>query len=202
MKVGEADKNPEPLCVRFINTVDWRDDPARRSDSLSSYAELVRWAREAGAISGAVASRLLHEAGRKAAAAQAALHHAVTAREAMASVLRAAALKRQPPPADLQRFNAALAESGLHLRIAAGESGFHCAWDTDDRLDRVLWPAVRSAADLLTSSHLERLRMCEGEGCGWFFMDNTRNRSRRWCNMAVCGNRAKVKRFYERHKGQ
>ena len=186
--------------MRFVNTVDWRDDPGRRVDNLSGYAELVRWARENGAVSAAAAARLAHEAGRKPAAAHAALQHAVTVREALASVLRAAALKRQPPPADLQRFNAALAESGRHLHITGGERGFHCAWDTNDRLDRVLWPAVRSAADLLTSSELPRLRLCEGEGCGWFFMDNTRNRSRRWCNMAVCGNRAKVRRFYRRHK--
>ncbi len=200
--MAEAAKHSDPLCVRLVNTVDWRDDPVRRVDTLGSYADLVRWAREAEAVSSATATRLLQEASRKPAAAQAALHHALAVREALASVLNAATLKRQPPSVDLGRFNAALAESGRHLYIAGGEKGFHCAWDTDDRLDRVLWPAVRSAAHLLTSSQLERLRVCEGEGCGWFFMDTTRNRSRRWCNMAVCGNRAKVKRFYARHKSQ
>lgn len=200
--MAEAAKHPDPLCVRFVNTVDWRDDPAQRVDKLSSYADLVRWAREAGAASSSTATRLLHAAGRKSAAAQAAFHHAIAVREALAAVLRATALKRQPTAADLERFNTALAESGRHLHITSDQGRFLCAWDTDDRLDRVLWPAVRSAADLLTSSAVERLRMCEGEGCGWFFMDTTRNRSRRWCNMASCGNRAKVKRFYERHKSQ
>ena len=195
-------QHPDPLCVRFVNTVDWRDDPSQRVDKLSNYSDLVHWAREAGAILPATANKLLHEADRSAAAASGAFAHAISVREALAGILEAAASQRQAAATDLQRFNSALAESGRHLCITSDEGRFQCTWDTDERLDRVLWPAVRSAADLVTSSELQRLRMCEGEGCGWFFMDTTRNRSRRWCNMAVCGNRAKVKRFYERHKGQ
>ena len=200
--VAKAEKHPDPLCVRFVNTVDWRDDPARRVDSLGSYPDLVRWARDTGAISTGIANQLAHEARQHPAAAQSALAHTVAVREALAAVLGAAGHRTPVPAEDLRRFNAALAESGRHLRLVSTEGRFHTTWDSDDRLDRVLWPVVRSAADLLTSSDLRRLRVCEGEGCGWFFMDTTRNRSRRWCNMASCGNRAKVKRFYERHKDQ
>lgn len=195
-------EHPDPLCVRFVNTVDWRDDAARRTDSLNSYPDLLRWARDAGIVSPATAHRLAQEANQHPAAAQAAFAHATTLREALAGVLAAAARHRQPSEENLQRFNTALAESGRHLRLHLAQGHFHLNWDTDTRFDRVLWPVVRSAADLLTSGDLERLRVCEGDGCGWLFMDTTRNRSRRWCNMASCGNRAKVKRFYERHKGQ
>jgi predicted RNA-binding Zn ribbon-like protein len=195
-------EHPDPLCVRFVNTVDWRDDPARRVDSLGGYSDLVRWAREAGIVSQGTANKLTHEASEHPASAQAAFRQAIALREALASVLAAAVEQRQPPGDDLQRFNTALTECGRHLRLQGAQGRFHLSWDTDDRFDRVLWPVVRSAADLLTSGDLERLRVCEGEGCGWLFMDTTRNRSRRWCNMASCGNRAKVKRFYERHKKQ
>ncbi|MGE5204543.1 MAG: CGNR zinc finger domain-containing protein [Chlamydiota bacterium] len=195
-------EHPDPLCVRFVNTVDWRDDASQRVDKLGNYSGLVHWAREAGAIEPATANKLLQEAHRSPAAANGAFVHAISVREALAGILAAAANQRQAAAADLQRFNAALAESGRHLRLASAQGRFHSTWDSDDRLERLLWPVVRSAADLLTSGDLERLRICEGEGCGWFFMDTTRNRSRRWCNMAVCGNRAKVKRFYERHKAQ
>lgn len=200
--MAEAEKHPDPLCVRFVNTVDWRDDPARRVDSLGSYSDLLRWAREAGVISPATTGKLAHEAGQHPAAAQAAFKHALGLREAFASLLKAAVEGCQPRFDDLQRFNAALAESGRHLRLTSSQGQFHSTWDSDERLERVLWPIVRSAADLVTSAALRRLRICEGEGCGWFFLDTTRNRSRRWCNMASCGNRAKVKRFYERHKNQ
>jgi predicted RNA-binding Zn ribbon-like protein len=200
--VVEAEANSEPLCVRLANTVDWRDDPARRADSLHDYSDLLHWARDTGIVSHAVAGKLAHEASRHPAAAQAAFARAIVVREALVSVLAAAVEHRQPPAEDLGRFNAALGEAGEHLRLAGSKGEFHFDWDTDSSLERVLWPVVRSAADLVTSHDVERLRICEGHGCGWFFLDTTRNGSRRWCNMASCGNRAKVKRFYERHKSQ
>ena len=69
-----------------------------------------------------------------------------------------------------------------------------------DALERVLWPVVRSAADLLTSPERGRVRRCGGANCDWLFMDNSRNHSRRWCDMGSCGNRAKARRYYARHK--
>jgi predicted RNA-binding Zn ribbon-like protein len=200
--VADPEVQSDPLCVRFVNTVDWRDDPIHRSDLLKSYSDLLRWARDAGAIPQSMAGKLAHEASRHPAAAQAAFAQAIVVRESLVSVLRAAVAGRQPPAADLQRFNTALGEAGAHLRLAGSQGAFRLEWDSDNRLDRVLWPVVRSAADVVTSSDLQRLRICEGEGCGWLFLDTTRNRSRRWCNMASCGNRAKVKRFYQRHKSQ
>lgn len=200
--MAEPELQPDPLCVGFVNTVDWRDDPVRRADPLKSYADLLHWARNAGAIPPGIAKKLACEADRHPAAAQAGFLRAITVREAIAAVLAAAVEHRQPPLEDLKRFNAALGEAGGHLRLAGNKGEFYLDWDSDNRFDRVLWPLVRSTAELVTSGQLERLRRCEGQGCGWFFLDMTRNRSRRWCNMAVCGNRAKVKRFYERHKEQ
>jgi predicted RNA-binding Zn ribbon-like protein len=59
----------------------------------------------------------------------------------------------------------------------------------------MLWPVLRSAAELLTSDRMDRVRLCSAEDCDWLFLDSSRNRSRRWCDMAVCGNRSKVRRF-------
>ena len=67
-------------------------------------------------------------------------------------------------------------------------------------LDRVSWWVARSAAELLTSPNLTFVRECASYDCGWLFMDTTKNRSRRWCNMSTCGNRAKGRRHYERRK--
>lgn len=200
--MAEPEPQPDPLCVRFVNTVDWRDDQVRRRDPLKSYSDLLRWAQHAGAIAPGIAHKLAHQAKQHPAAAKLSFLRAVIVREALAAVLAAAVLHRQPPPDDLKRFNAALGEAGEHLRLAGKKGDFHLDWDSDNSFERVLWPLVRSAADLVTSSARQRLRICEGQGCGWLFLDTTRNGSRRWCNMAVCGNRAKVKRFYERHKDQ
>jgi predicted RNA-binding Zn ribbon-like protein len=65
-----------------------------------------------------------------------------------------------------------------------------------------VWPVAYSAADLLaTPDQLARVGQCQDDrGCGWLFLDLTKNHSRRWCAMDDCGNRAKAKRHYERKK--
>jgi predicted RNA-binding Zn ribbon-like protein len=58
---------------------------------------------------------------------------------------------------------------------------------------------VRTAIDLLTSERRGRVSTCANEKCQWLFLDTSKNRSRRWCTMASCGNRAKARRFHDRH---
>lgn len=55
-----------------------------------------------------------------------------------------------------------------------------------------------SALTLAGTPPADRLKICSN--CGWLFLDRSRNKSRAWCDMAVCGNRAKASRHYHRHK--
>jgi predicted RNA-binding Zn ribbon-like protein len=64
----------------------------------------------------------------------------------------------------------------------------------------MLWPVVRSAADLLTSERVVRVRECAAEDCAWLFVDTSRGPRRKWCDMSTCGNRAKARRYYARHR--
>jgi predicted RNA-binding Zn ribbon-like protein len=64
----------------------------------------------------------------------------------------------------------------------------------------MLWPIVDAAADLLVRGEPERIKTCGSATCGWLFLDLSRNRSRRWCDMKDCGNRAKARRHYARRK--
>jgi predicted RNA-binding Zn ribbon-like protein len=66
------------------------------------------------------------------------------------------------------------------------------------KLDWILNPLIRSAADLLVSDELKRVKRCGDPACGWLFLDTSRNKSRRWCDMSDCGNRAKASRFYKK----
>jgi len=65
----------------------------------------------------------------------------------------------------------------------------------------VLWPVAHDAAELLASDQLPRLRECAADDCCWLFLDESKNRSRVWCDMRVCGNRAKARRHYARTRG-
>jgi predicted RNA-binding Zn ribbon-like protein len=66
--------------------------------------------------------------------------------------------------------------------------------------DALIWPIVLAAAELLASDSRRQIHECAGEGCGWLFLDTSRNRRRRWCTMESCGNRAKARRFYQRSR--
>lgn len=187
------------LCLDFANTVSPHDG-AHVDDRLRAYADLLAWGQEAGILTDEGARNLAAAAARPAETA-AVLAAAIALREAIYRVLSAVAGGRAPADDDLATLNDALARAAPHQRVVPTDGGFAWAWAGDaDALDRVLWPVARSAADLLTSARLDRLRECAGEDCNWLFLDLSRNRSRRWCDMKECGNRAKARRFYQRRR--
>jgi predicted RNA-binding Zn ribbon-like protein len=186
------------LCLDFANTLDNRptDHPQER---LATYADLISWSVQAGALQPPAARRLEALAARRAREAAELLGRARDLREAIFAVLSGHAAGRPAPAGALEVLQAALPGAMSRLRLAPGKTGFAWGWDADaEALDAMLWPVVRSATDLLTSDDLDRVRVCAGQCCNWLFLDQSRNRSRRWCDMTVCGNRDKARRFYRR----
>jgi len=186
------------IALGFANTVDWHasDHP---EESLHHYEDLVAWGVKAGTVSTDEASALRRRAAREPEAAVAILERARTFREVVYRVFSAVAGGRAPDPSDLTALNAALGEALPHLALAPEGDGFRWVWrETREVLERVLWPVATSAAVLLTSDVLDRVRLCADENCGWLFLDMSKNRSRRWCDMKSCGNRAKARRYYAR----
>jgi predicted RNA-binding Zn ribbon-like protein len=99
--------------------------------------------------------------------------------------------------------NAELPAALAHSRLQSAEAGYIIGWPPEPKaLDSLLWPIAYSAADLLTNADLlSRVGQCaDDRGCGWLFLDLTKNRSRRWCSMRGCGNRAKAQRHYHRQQ--
>ena len=100
---------------------------------------------------------------------------------------------------DLHELEAEYARSARFGRLAASGEGFR--WGVEaDSLDAALRPVVESAVALLTSPRVARVRRCGSPTCYWLFVDQTKNCSRRWCEMASCGNLMKVRRHRERHR--
>jgi predicted RNA-binding Zn ribbon-like protein len=183
------------LCLDFANTVGWRGSSAPQ-EHLGSYADLVAWAEQAHVVAPRAARALLKRAAAQPAEAREALATAIRLREALYRVFAAATAGRTPLAADLAVLNAAVTAAFERPHLVASKTGFTLAFgsDTDD-LGAPLTPVVRSAVDLLTSPDLVRVRTCAAAACAWLFLDTTRNRGRRWCDMKTCGNREKVRRF-------
>jgi predicted RNA-binding Zn ribbon-like protein len=177
------------VCLDFVNTAS-RHPATERIDYLPTYADLVRWARQAGVVG----------AGWQPDAGDGAdtLRRAVILREALFQ-----AFARTPGSwrDRLAVINAELRDAMAHVALVPGDHGIEWSWQagTAQPADRVLWPVVRSAADLLASPMARKVVGCGNDDCGWLFIDGSGRR--RWCAMQRCGNRAKVARYYQRHKG-
>jgi predicted RNA-binding Zn ribbon-like protein len=186
------------LCLDFTNTVNPRGtDDAR--DYLATYGDLVAWGENMGAVSREAAVEVSKEAERHPTEAAQVLQRAVLLREALYRIFIAQMKDLAAPPDDLTRVNVELGKAMANLRLQVGQACCVWIWEPNSRaLDQVLWAIVRSAADLLTSGEIERVRQCAGEPCGWLFVDRSRNHSRRWCDMKDCGNVAKVRRYRRR----
>jgi predicted RNA-binding Zn ribbon-like protein len=92
-----------------------------------------------------------------------------------------------------------LHEALEHLGVEAQPGGLEWGWEhRDTELAWMLWPVLRSAAELMVTQERQRVGVCPG--CGWLFLDTSRSHNRRWCTMAVCGNRAKRRRHYRRER--
>ena len=194
----------ERLCLDFANTANWHASP-QMVEELKTYDDLIAWAEQTGLLTAARAQRLRREAARRPEEAAAALGRAQTVREAIYHLLSAQAHGRAADKRDLAMLNAALAQALAHARLSLTPEGFAWDWSGADAadLEQMLWPVVQSAVDLLTSPELDRVGECaDDRGCGWLFVDMTKNRSRRWCDMRDCGNRAKARRHYAKRRGE
>jgi predicted RNA-binding Zn ribbon-like protein len=215
---GSFDLSGGVLCLDFANTLDDRPD-AHPNEYLKSYADLLAFARQTGSLAEPDLARLRAESARRPADADAALARALDLREVIYRLFLALAESQPVSMADLAALNHSLAEALAQARVVEANAGeadqpdgeegrrwadhapilFVWSWaDYPVNLDMPLWPVARSAADLLTSSDPQSLRLCAADTCAWLFLDSSRNGSRRWCSMRTCGNRAKARRHHAR----
>jgi len=185
------------LGLDFLNTVGGWIPRGRKRDyadcilgeKLETFRDLIEWARLAAIVSPSEARILTLRENSTI------LERAVALRASLYRTAKSLFEGWPPPAADLDHLNHELANAEAHRRLAFFGGKLVWMWDDPDTPDHILWSVVESAAKLLTSPDAASVRQCPGSECGWFFLDTSRNRARRWCQMQICGNRAKVKRF-------
>ncbi len=184
----------------FVNTVGGLR-PALAREYLNAYGDLIRWARQAGLIDSRRGQALLAEAARHPQRAEQAVENAQRVREALHDLILSALRSRRPPAQALELVNRWIADAMSRRRLIPRGAGYELDWQEEPGdLLAFLIPLALDAAEVLSAS-LERVRIC-GESevgrCGWLFLDETKNHSRRYCTMKDCGNRAKQRRFRRR----
>ncbi|RPI34614.1 MAG: hypothetical protein EHM70_02285 [Chloroflexota bacterium] len=176
-------------CLDFCNTYGHLHVPPEK-DFFSEYASIIQWGQAAGILStqdkfpSQIDDRLLTRL--------------LDLRALIFRLFLPFARSEAPSAADLEAFNACLKDVSDHIEIVQSGGGYALMCSSDKPLEQIICAVVRSAADLLLSDRHERINQCEE--CGWLFYDTSRNHRRRWCDMKICGNRAKARRHYERVK--
>ena len=191
------------LCLDFANTVSHRYLPQRRTEHLGSYADLVAFAQQSKLLPPKLAASLRACAGRDHTGARRAFRKSIVLRERLYRAFSAIAQGRHARPEDVQQITDSALEALRHRKLVRTNGDYRWEWQSNGRdpLDRILWPIAESAAGLLTSEERAAIRECGASDCEWLFLDGSRNRSRRWCDMKSCGNRQKARRHYQRAHG-
>ena len=184
MAVTTDKKQPAPgrleLVQAFINTRDLEAGLER----LDSASALAGWLR----------SRGMARARDRVTAAH--LERALELRETLRAVVRAG--PRNPAPGAGPVLDRVADRARLRVRFEDG--GSHRLEPASRGPDGALGEIVAALLDARAEGTLDRLKTCANPGCEWAFYDHTRNRSGTWCEMAVCGNRAKVRAFRDRRE--
>ena len=185
------------LCLDFANTMDWRTSEAPQ-ELIPDYAALLRWSKARRILSAKVVAKLQAQGAHRGADATAVMHEAYALRGEIWKAAEALCQGGQVHLAPLNRRLAPLpAQPGL---VGDGAGYVHDL--PGAALEEVLWPVLWSFTALLSSDDGSRVGCCQAQGCGWFFVDESPNRSRLWCSIEICGNRERARRAYAKRKSR
>jgi predicted RNA-binding Zn ribbon-like protein len=185
------------LALDFANTLDYRYDPEHLIDLLPSYESFLAFCRQSEVITAAQMRKLLD--GLSDSDSQRVFKQVIELREALYFLILSVVHGRSPGESYLRALNRFLSEARAVDEVVWQKRGFvRRLRDVTERPDGPLRQVVDAAVVLITSSDIYNVRECSEKTCRWFFLDRSRNHSRRWCDMQLCGNRSKAKRFYAR----
>ncbi len=185
------------LCLDFANTINSRRKPEH--DYLNTYWDWVDWGEKVEILSAQQARRLKQRAKQNQKQAEKALEKGLTARETIYQVFSAIASQSKPQEENLDSISRLYGEAMANGILMRDNDHYEVSWKTDESFDALLWQVVSSAGKLLLSEGLSKVKECPG--CGWLFLDVSKNQGRRWCSMNTCGARDKMRRYHARLRG-
>jgi predicted RNA-binding Zn ribbon-like protein len=188
-------------ALDLVNTLDWRfrDDPPPE-ELLKDYYDVGQFSAQSGLMSEAMARRLIRNVS-EAKAAQV-VNSVLELREAAAKILYAAIEGDAPSGSAVKLLEKYFIEAREAQRLLW--NGEKLAWELSQSpapAELPLWMLSLRVAELMTSGEMQMLRSCGNDECRWLFLDTSKNHTRRWCDMKICGNRMKARRFKAQRRG-
>jgi predicted RNA-binding Zn ribbon-like protein len=200
---SRADSLPliaDDLALDFANTESGRGFPSHENHFREA-GNVVAWLKHANALPVEDADWLEKRVSERADLGRDLLVGATELREAIHDVGAALGRRSQPPEAALASLSALHARFVAKAELAPGVTSFRWLWSLHaSPVEAALGPIALAAVRLFTEGDFQRIRECGGHACGWLFYDRSKNNRRRWCEMEVCGNRAKQRRLAARRR--
>jgi predicted RNA-binding Zn ribbon-like protein len=180
---------PKPVgadpVLDFVNTrSDWTTPGPARTEWLTSYEAFLIWSSYVGLLPPATVFRLSEQASGRPTEAARRLTAALEFRADLYDVLTG-----QTTGGSFEAVARVIEKASGRRQLVQNDEG--ASWELPEDLAQPLDHVALQAGELLTGPSRAHVRICPGESCGWLFLD-ARGR-RRWCSMATCGNRAKVR---------
>lgn len=188
------------LCLDFVNTATWDGQRVLR-EHLLDFEDVVQWGEhcrlgDGDVLRHRIAAECVPDVRLEAELSRLRLFRLRLRR--LLSISAASARGR------LARIETSFLEAVLRQAIAGARldgAQVPLSWRSDTELSAgIVAPVAVSAAALLCSGRILNVRTCEGDGCGWMFLDESRSHRRRWCAMVPCGNRLKTRAHQERKR--
>ena len=189
--------NADNVALDFVNTLDDRFIADGPRELMPGYADLLRFCRQAGILSPTEAARL---SALPRAAQEKGLSAAHGLRELLARIFYRLVEGRAPAAEDRIALERWAAAGARHRELRWEHGHLRWAWkmpDADPDAPALL--LAQGALELITADPPARLHACASGTCRWLFLDTSKNRTRRWCDMKTCGNRAKARRYQAAH---
>src|SRR3954453_5013295 len=187
------------LALDLLNTQNGPAGLEPQDEALHDYADVVAWAGYVGMLGDAEAARLLRRSRADPAGARIVFERALETRAYLYDLFRAIANGRRPDADHIARLQRDEAEALAHATLVQGDDGYHWSWaDEASNVDlgRPLWQVIHAALTLLTDGKADRIKVCPA--CRFHFLDESKNRSRRWCSMDDCGAADKMRKYVAR----
>ena len=185
-------------ALDLANTLDFRFRESGPDELLATYDDLLRFTRQ----SELTPARLMKHLGGSAAKRTRVLARVKELREALASVAYALAGETPPVAADLAILEVHFKEAAAERNLSFDQDRLVWHWPPNRTVRFPLWLLQQEAAELLLFDRAAHIRTCAADSCRWLFLDTTKNHTRRWCDMKVCGNRMKARKFQARLAGE
>ena len=197
---------PSPLLLGGRLALDFANLPSLPASPASeglSWEELIGFLRATKIVSPDRAEELLNLTESDPQSAFGLLNQAARLRDALRGAFKALTHKSRIAREHVQTINSVLRVTEGHDELIEAVRGWRLEYVArESGLDWLLAAVARSAAELIVEGETTRVRLCANPLCSLFFHDDSRTHRRRWCSMALCGNRSKVAAFARRHNSQ